>query len=187
VGSSRRLLILVVATAGFAIWGGVQVFASSHVDRGSSPLAKASASQATGTETSTTLLKTFVNQSSDSEALPSGFQPIDGPTSISCAVPGVLHGGSCTLEVDQNVQLIGSTANNAWAICTQVDGVFIGQPVCPFLGFVPVASYAAGSFMQTATGISPGHHTVQTFLYTNAGATRSIYTIVYRLFVASAS
>ena len=183
--SSRRLLVLLtIAAAGVAGWGAVQVFAAGHDGGKPSPVTNAGSAPVAlaGSRVSLALLTTFVSESNDSEAVPAGFQSIDAPTAFTCVAPGHLHGGTCTIEADQNVQVIGSTPNNAFAICTQVDGVFVGQPVCPFIGTVPNGSYGTGSFMQTGAGISPGPHTVQTFLFTTNGAVRSIYTLVYRLY-----
>ena len=69
-------------------------------------------------------------------------------------------------------------------ICTQVDGAFMAEPLCPFLGVVPSdGSFLAGSFAQSKTGVSVGNHTVQSFLFTNNGGSRNIYEIVYRVYV----
>lgn len=108
-----------------------------------------------------------------------GFQPIHAALVINC--PGTV-GTTCTLGAEQNVQVRGASAGR-WAICTQVDGFFLSQPSCPFLGSVPTDnSFIAGSFAQSATNLSIGAHTVQTFLYTDGGGDLSIYNITYRIY-----
>jgi len=113
------------------------------------------------------------------EAVGPGFVAIDAGKTLLCPNDG----GSCRIEADQNVQVTdGPGGNNRWAICTQVDGSFMAQPLCPFLGVINPDIFQAGSFIQTQSGIGPGTHTVRSFIFTDAGATRSIYTIVYRLY-----
>lgn len=112
-------------------------------------------------------------------AVGAGFQPIDPASTVNC--PGAF-GTTCTLGAEQNVQVRGAAAGR-WAICTQVDGFFLAEPLCPFLGSVPAdGSFVAGSFAQSARGLTPGLHTVQTFLYTDGGADLSIYNIAYRIY-----
>jgi hypothetical protein len=58
----------------------------------------------------------------------------------------------------------------------------MAQPSCPFLGVIPPDStLVTGSFAQNAT-VGPGTHTVQTFLFTNSGATRSTFEIQYQVY-----
>ena len=161
--------------------GATQAFAAHH-SSGSSASPTASTSHSTGVTPNAVVKQRVLKVTARSQggaivAVPSGFQPIDGVTTLHC--PGTT---TCTFEADQNVQVRGSTANNAWAICTQVDGAYMTQPSCPFLGNVPNGFFGAGSFVQTQTGLSAGNHTVQTFLYTDDGADRSIYTILYRVY-----
>lgn len=179
-GARGLLVLLVVVTA--AIWGAMQVFASGGSRSTSGPVTGHNAPAAGNPEVFGAPLKTYVNQSSSSQTVGPGFQPVDAPTRVTCVTPAFVRGASCTLEADQNVQVTGSAPNNRWAICTQVDGVFALEPTCPFLGIVPTTPFQAGSFMQTMTGLDPGPHTVQTFLYSDAGANRSIYTLVYRIY-----
>jgi len=83
-------------------------------------------------------------------------------------------------EAHQNVQVRGTAVDNNWAICTQIDGVDMSEPYCPFLGQVPTTHYGAGSFTQSQTGLALGTHTLQTFIYTEYGADLGIYEITYR-------
>lgn len=125
------------------------------------------------------LKKTYVNAGSDSVALPSGFQPIDNATTVSC--PGT--SGVCAIEVEQHLQVSSGVANNRWAICTQVDGAFLSNPSCPFVG--PAQNngfFDARSFTQTGSGLSFGNHTVRSFVFSDFGINRSIYEITYRIY-----
>jgi hypothetical protein len=124
----------------------------------------------------TKLKNTVIVAGSSFVDLGAGFQPIDGPQDLEC------KSKRCTYEVDQNVQVSGSTDSNSWAICTQIDGVFMTAPNCPFLGLVPNGPYGAGSFVQTQSGLAKGPHQLRTFLYTEFGAELANYTLIYRVY-----
>ena len=113
-------------------------------------------------------------------AVGAGFAAIDSPINFAC--PGTT---TCAYEVEQHVQVAGSTDGNQWAICTQIDGTFLTQPSCPFLGTVPNGALGSGSFAQGASGIPHGAHTIQTFIYTEDGATVYNYQITYRVYRAA--
>jgi hypothetical protein len=128
----------------------------------------------TGVET---LLNSRSQFGSDLVTLGSGFQAIDAGTTLTCPA-----GKKCLIRAEQNLQVRGSAASNRWAICTQVDGVFMAKPSCPYQGLVPAdGTYVAGSFAQNAT-VGAGVHTLRTFLYTDAGADRSIYEVQYQIY-----
>jgi hypothetical protein len=107
-----------------------------------------------------------------------GFVAIDAPLNFTCPP------GTCTASAEENVQIQGSTSGNRWAICFTVDGNFSAQPSCPFQGLVSSdgATYITGSFAQNTSGITAGHHSLQTFVYTDLGANLSIYDLTYRLY-----
>ena len=124
----------------------------------------------------------YISQDNSLASVGAGFQPIDALTTINC--PSTTGTSTCTIEADQHLQVSGSTTANRWAICTQVDGAFMAEPLCPFLGDVPSnGSFTSGSFAQSKTGVSVGNHTVQSFLFTDNGGNRNIYEIVYRVYV----
>jgi hypothetical protein len=124
------------------------------------------------------LFETWISEANDLVTVGSGFQAVDNPITINCPAPNL-----CTFAAEQNLQVNGSTSGNRWAICTEVDGNFMSEPLCPFLGLVSSdGTYIAGSFVQTMHGLSPGQHTVQTFVYSDLGLSRSIYAIVYRVY-----
>jgi len=107
-----------------------------------------------------------------------GYQPIDRPTTIRCLSPR-----GCTIGFEQHIQLGGNaTASNDWGICTFVDGAYIHTPGCPFQGNLPTdGSNTVGTFAQQ-TSVNFGPHTVQTFVYTTAGAEKDTYNIIYRVY-----
>jgi hypothetical protein len=109
--------------------------------------------------------------------IPSGVVALDSPGTINC--PGT--SGTCTLEIDQHVQVGGSqVASNQVGICTMVDGAFLP---CPILGVVPLSGFwATPSFVQVRSGLGLGSHTVQTFVSTVAGGSRSSYSVTYRIY-----
>jgi hypothetical protein len=124
-----------------------------------------------------TLRVSLISQDNNVVTVGSGFQAIDAVTTLNCPAT------SCTFSAEQNVQVQNSIASNRWAICTALDGNFMNQPLCPFLGILPSdSSYVGGSFSQSQIGVPGGSHTLQTFLYTDFGANRSIYSIIYRIY-----
>jgi hypothetical protein len=181
---SKRSIVIVAVVFALATFGTGAAVGVSASRRANSPtIGAASDAVVPASVTSKRKLKrNFISQDSGSVAVGAGFQPVDAPTTINC--PSTPYTSTCTIEAEQHLQVKGSTAGNSWAICTQVDGAFMGEPLCPFLGVVPSdGTLIFGSFAQTKTGVSVGDHTVQTFVYTANGATRSIYEIAYRLYV----
>lgn len=109
--------------------------------------------------------------------LGSGFVAIDSPLNFRCPT------GGCTVSAQQNVQIETSTDSNAWAICTYVDGSEMTQPECPYLGYIPNDGFFhAGNFTQNQSGLAAGAHTLQTYVYSDNGATLGIYNITYQLY-----
>jgi hypothetical protein len=126
------------------------------------------------------LLQTKFSYGNVNATVGSGFQAIDAPFIFTC--PGT---STCAYEVQQHVQVAGSTDGNLWAICTKIDGVDLSQPGCPFLGDIPNGTFGSGSFSQGASGIAHGQHTLQTFLYSDDGATIYNYRFTYSLYKAA--
>jgi hypothetical protein len=105
-----------------------------------------------------------------------GFQPIHPPLTITC--PGT---GTCTFEAHQNVQMRANSSTGSWAVCTRVDGNDMHNPTCPNLGNPPAGAIDVRSFVQTTSGLGPGAHTVQSFIFTGGGGERGAYEITYRV------
>jgi hypothetical protein len=122
--------------------------------------------------------ETRVSSDSGLVAVGAGFQAIDGTSTLPCPATAV----DCIIIAEQNVQVRSATAGNNWAICTQVDGAFMPNPLCPFLGPPPVNTFTANSFAQSSAALAPGVHTVQTFIFSNNGIDRSIYELTYTLY-----
>lgn len=123
------------------------------------------------------LLQTKFSYGNVNTTVGAGFQAIDAPFIFTC--PGT---STCAYEVQQHVQVAGSTDGNLWAICTKIDGVDLSQPSCPFLGDIPNGTFGSGSFSQGASGIAHGQHTLQTFLYSSNGASIYNYRFTYSLY-----
>jgi hypothetical protein len=123
------------------------------------------------------LVSTTQSYNNNLIAAGSGFTAMDSVLNFSCPA------ATCSVSAEQNAQVTGTVSGNRWAICTQVDGVYMGQPNCPYLGYVTSdGSYAAGSFTQNMSGVTHGAHTLQSFVYMDDAASLSIYNITYRLY-----
>ena len=130
----------------------------------------------TKTSVARTLLATYINQGYSGTTEPSyEGVAIDGLTTIKCPWPG------CTLEIEQNVQ-IGNVnyADNTWYLYVDVDGsqFLAGEAI----GQTPLDSdYATGTLIQSGT-LTPGTHTVQSFVLSVKGLYLSNYHIDYRVY-----
>ena len=124
------------------------------------------------------LVTSKISQDSNLVVFPAGFTNIDAVSTLTC--PGAA--ANCVIVATQNVQIRSATAGNNWAICTKVDGFFLNNPPCPFLGPPPAGTFAANSFAQSSGALVPGVHSVQTALFCNAVCDRSIYEITYSIY-----
>jgi hypothetical protein len=113
--------------------------------------------------------------------LPAGVAPIDPLTTITC--PGTT--GTCTIEFDQNIQVIGQDDNNDFNFCISLDGSIV-PPGCPSSGQIPNGHGSARafvySFIQRRSGISVGAHTVQASIDSAFGGQIGFYTMIYRIY-----
>ncbi|MBC8001422.1 MAG: hypothetical protein H7X97_02430 [Opitutaceae bacterium] len=174
---SRKSLAILAAGA-IVVGAGIAVAASSK------PPATASGANvvAAGVQPSVAgggILQTTIFRNNNSVVnAAAGFNPVHSVAIVvNCPGPG-----NCIIEVDQAMQVANSpTANNRYAICSTVDGVFMSQPQCPFAGIVPTSGFETSSFIQFKTGVPPGNHNMQSFLYLDAPAKRSHSTIAYRV------
>jgi hypothetical protein len=141
-----------------------------------SPLPTSGESRILPPTTFNLLIKSTFESSNNLNAVAGGFVALDGVLKIKCPYK------TCTLEIDEHVQMGQSGASNRWAICAQVDGNFLTTPSCPYLGYLNSdGSFLGGAFAQYAS-ITKGAHTAQVFTYTDAAAAQSIYEITYRLY-----
>jgi hypothetical protein len=119
----------------------------------------------------------FFAWSTGSTSLASGFNAVGEPFRFKC--PSLKH---CTLEAQEFFQASTGTSGNRWAFCAQVDGNYMNQPGCAYVGTIQVTTYGAATAAEAAT-VSPGAHTVQMFIYADAAATLANWRVTYRLYV----
>jgi hypothetical protein len=124
------------------------------------------------------LTTAFAASTSGAVVVGPGFQPVDALRTVVCPA----ENGPCRIEADQAMQVTGGPGGaNRWAICTQVDGVFMDRPSCPFMGQINPGYFQSASFSQQRRAL-PGSHTVRTFIYSDYGATLGNYSIQYRVY-----
>jgi len=129
------------------------------------------------------LKATYINsvRPTSLSVLPSGLVAIDPTTTITC--PGTT--GTCTIEFEQNIQVIGQTDNNDFNFCVSQDGSIV-PPGCPSSGEIPNGHGSANafvfSFTQKRSGVSVGTQTVQTLIDSVSGGQIGFYTMIYRVY-----
>ena len=113
------------------------------------------------------ILKNVINNTGNLCCTPTvfGYNAIDSATTVSC--PGT--SGTCLIQADQWVQW-DVPSNDDIGICLLVDGADING--CPINSSVATltGSFTVNSISQGKT-VPFGNHTVQTFVYDNAGGT----------------
>lgn len=127
-----------------------------------------------------TLYQTYAKYSNTPVVVGSGYRAVDDGTTFTCPE------SSCLVEFDEFVQISGAQpGESGWSICAAVDGNYVNTPNCPSLGspYPPESDYiyTVGSFIQFAT-VSSGAHTLQTFVYSQYGLTKDIWSLVYRIY-----
>jgi hypothetical protein len=177
---NKRIKLLVYVTAVFTLVGAYAVItAQAGNSAQNSPVPTNPGEQAETVLGSRHLHRTYISYDNFPVEVDAGFQAIDSPLTVVC--PGT--SGTCTIVAEQNLQLSGTTTGNRWSTCLAVDGVYSSEPYCPYMGYVPSdGSFTTGSFSQAFSGLPVGRHTVQSFLYTFSGGSRSIYSIHYRVY-----
>lgn len=114
------------------------------------------------------------------EIPPATIHPIHDPVELLCPRDTA---GPCTFEAQIFVQVSGEAANNSYAVCTTLDGVYLEPWGCPFLGMVPQGGYWAGnSFTSALSGVQRGRRTVQSFIYMQEGGSLANRSVVYRIY-----
>jgi len=110
-------------------------------------------------------------------AIPPGFVNIDSPLGFTCPGPT-----TCTVAVEMNGQLGDNfTSSNGFALMGLLDGNFMDGG--PYLGeLLTDGRFSSGTWFVTNGNVAPGHHTLQTQVYTDDGAELANYEIVYRLY-----
>ncbi len=127
-----------------------------------------------------TLYATYVKYNNTVTFKGTGYAQLDDASTVTCP-----EGGSCLIEFDQFVEVGGSGSDNPWAICSTLDGNLVSEPSCPWQGFVNFGGnyfWKSASGFQFAGGVSPGTHTVQTFIYSQDGVTVGIWALKYQVY-----
>jgi hypothetical protein len=112
------------------------------------------------------------------------FQPVDRSLFVEC--PG--SSGTCTIAAHMWVQTgLSSTFPNNYAVCLFVDGVNVqstdGSNGCHYTEDTPsTGSFVEGSELNQKSGISPGLHKVQTFIFSNNGTPVYNFNILYQVY-----
>jgi hypothetical protein len=127
-----------------------------------------------------TLYQTFAKYNDTVTVKSSGYRQLDDATTVTCPGPS-----SCLIEFDQFVEVGGSGSENPWAIWSAVDGSLVSEPNGPWQGFV---NFGGNYYWKSASGfqfegsVSPGEHTVQTFVYSQEGVTVGIWALKYEVY-----
>jgi hypothetical protein len=112
------------------------------------------------------------------------FTAVDRLGTVQC--PGT--SGNCTIAANMWVQTgLSSTSPNNYAVCLFVDGNSVDSSDtsngCHYTEDTPsTGSFIEGSGLNQLSGVSPGLHTVQTFLYTNNGTPVYNFNISYQVY-----
>jgi len=76
---------------------------------------------------------------------------------------------------------LSSTSTNRIFIIPEVDGGLISFG--PYIGLIPQTSYAGFDWQDAATQISPGTHTLQTFVGSDNSAVVASYAVQAKIYV----
>jgi len=127
-----------------------------------------------------TLYQTFAQYNNTVTSEPSGYAQLDNGISVTCPGPT-----SCLIEFDEFVEIGGNGSDNPWAICATLDGNFVSQPDCPWLGYANFGGnyyWKSASGFQFAGGVSPGRHTLQTYVRSQQGLTVGDWALKYQVY-----
>ena len=127
-----------------------------------------------------TLYATYAKYNNTVTFKPSGYAQLDDATTVTCPGPS-----SCLIEFDQFVEVGGSGSDNPWAIWSALDGNLVSEPDGPWQGYVNFGGnyfWKTGSGFQFAGGVSPGQHTVQTYVYSQDGVEVGIWALKYQVY-----
>ncbi|MGO8733099.1 MAG: hypothetical protein ACLQVM_09925 [Terriglobia bacterium] len=106
------------------------------------------------------------------------YLAVDNPTTFKCQFPK-----GCTLEIEQSMQ-VGEGPNvnaNYWAPLVYVDGTMLSYT--PWVGEVPPLTNYVLATSNQSTAVTPGKHTVQSYVWSDSGLTVRFYHITYRVYV----
>jgi hypothetical protein len=127
--------------------------------------------------TKQTLLGTYFQSGDSISPVTGGSTPLDTPNKVTCPA-----GQTCTITATISVQVGGnSTDENRYGVNSKIDGDTAGES--PILGEIPTdGSYAGDTWTSEQTGVAAGKHTVESYLYTDYGATLGLWSVTYSLY-----
>jgi hypothetical protein len=106
------------------------------------------------------------------------YLALDSPTTIKCPF---FPPGGCTLEIEQSVAVGGvDSTGNWWGPFVKVDGSFTSYS--PPVGETPTDYSFVLATSNQSTTLTPGKHTVQSFVYSYDGLHVDSYHITYRVY-----
>jgi hypothetical protein len=103
-----------------------------------------------------------------------GSPALETPNKLTCP-----SGQTCSITATISVQLgDNSTTENRYGLAWTIDGDAAGDD--PILGGIPTdGSYARDTWTSEQTGVAAGKHTVESYSYTDDGATLGFWTATY--------
>jgi len=102
---------------------------------------------------------------------------VDNPTTFKCCYPK-----GCTLEIEQSMQVGGvSYVSNLWAPIVKLDGGYLAYS--PWVGETPTDGFYVLATSNQSIQVTPGTHTVQSFVISIYGLNLYNFHINYRVYV----
>jgi hypothetical protein len=186
IGASTAVVTAVVALG--ATGAASNVFAAG-VPTGPSPALLSSSSPSPGAQPAATgakkqtLIGTYVesgNGLGDGDTLPPETQvALDSATKLTCP-----SGAICTITDTISVQLVdhNDDAGNLYCMPWDVDGNPAGEQG-PFVGETSTDGLLTGrTWTDQESGVAAGKHTVQSFVFTQKGASLGSWTVTYNIY-----
>lgn len=170
----KLVMVAVVVAVSIALFGTYHHVRAEANGRPGGPIKLPGIAPPPVTLTNHALSGTYIDQAMSDVTVGSSFQPIDSAVTITCS-----NTAGCTIGSESVVEVGGQTATgNRWGICSSLDGT-IGAGICTYQGYIPSdGSFVTGAF-NNAVAITKGTHTIQTYLYTDAGAFLAQYSNTY--------
>jgi hypothetical protein len=130
------------------------------------------------------LYRTYVFHGNGPAPIPAAtWTAVDAVHTIQC--PGTT--GSCTITADISVQEVGSTASNGGAVALEVDGILVctsdASNGCHYAVEIPSdGRFVEANELNSLSSVALGFHTVQTFVWSDNGASGGFYNIRYAVY-----
>ncbi len=129
-----------------------------------------------------TLLATYIESGNgDGETLaPEQSSALDSLNKVTCP-----SGDTCTITATISVQLVdhNKDAGNLYCVPWELDGNEAGEQG-PFIGETSTDGLLTGdTWTDQQSGVTAGKHTVQSFVFTQKGASLGSWTVTYNVYV----